>query len=101
MQRRIRRQRRRRCCRGSERARTVLEFGPDVLLAKIEEFGQCLLGIRVRHAFDELVNGTDCIGSHIVARIVKDHVEDHVVKVIRKVNADLAASARDRIDNLD
>ena len=100
MQRRVRRQWGRGCCCGPERACAVFEFRPDVLLAKVEELRQCLLRVCVCDAFDKLVNSADGIQPHVVARIVKDHVKDHIVKAIRKVNADLAASTGDSIDNL-
>ena len=100
MKRCIRRQRGGRCRRGPKRARAVLQFRPNVLLAKIEELCQCLLRVRVRNTFNELVDSTDSIQSHVVTRIVEDHFKDHVVKAIRKVNADLATSARYSIDDL-
>jgi len=66
----------------------------------MEELSQRLLRVCVRNAFNELVNSADSIWPHVGARIVEDHLEDHFVKVLRKVNADLAASTGDSIDYL-
>ena len=100
MQRCVRGQGSRRCRRGPERARTVLEFCPDVLLAEIEELGQCLLRVCVRDTFNKLVDSTDSVQPHVGACVVEDHVEDHIIEAIRKVNAYLAASAGDGVDHL-
>lgn len=61
MKRCIRRQRSGGRRRSPERARTILEFRPDVFLAEIEELGQRLLRVCIRNTFDELVNSANSI----------------------------------------
>ena len=46
------------------------------------------------------MDGADSIRPDVGTRVVKDHVENHVVKVVREMNADLATGAGDSVDNL-
>lgn len=68
----------------------MLYFHIDGSLTKREKLGECLLWVGLRNASDELMNGTDGIGSNVCAGVVEYYVQGEVEQRVRKVNADVS-----------
>lgn len=58
----------------------MLQLGPDVLNTERQKFRQSLPWIRARNTLHKLVDCAHSVGAHVVARVVEDHVEHHVVE---------------------
>lgn len=100
MERRIRRQRRRQTRSRPHSARPIIQLDIDIPHTKRHEPGQGLRRIRVRHTFDKLMHGADCVRPHVRAGVFEDHVEDEVEERFGEMDANLAAGVRHRIDQL-
>jgi hypothetical protein len=46
--------------------------------AERQKSGDSLLRIRIRDTLDKLVDGANSVGSYVVARIIKDEVQDQI-----------------------
>lgn len=79
----------------------MLQLSTNILRAERQELRKCLGRVRICHTLHQLVNGTDSIRSHVVTRIIEDHVEHHVVQRLGQMYADLAESAADSVNKID
>ena len=101
MKSRIRRQRRRTQRRRPNRARPMFQLVAYIRDTHRQELGQRLLRVGVGNTLDELMNGADGVRSDVAARIVVDHVQDHVVQRVGKVDTNLRACTSNSVNNLD